>query len=103
MDMNKRIEAAHEILINTQRLLSEDPLNVGLMEDEVKGACEYRKLLKYQFIYNCKRARFNWAKEGDLNSQYFYNVVKGRRKANKIFSNVLIDGGVSFDENVIKG
>ncbi|KAL9683314.1 hypothetical protein QQ045_015134 [Rhodiola kirilowii] len=78
-------------------------INITIESLRSPGDGELRKLLRYyQFIFNCKRARLSWAKEGDLNSKYFHSVIKSRRTRNAIRC-LKVDGGeFSFDPCVIK-
>ncbi|CAM8881473.1 unnamed protein product [Rhodiola kirilowii] len=44
----------------------------------------------------------SWAKEGDLNSKYFYSVIRGRQNRNSIKCVKLENGDLYFDPGVIK-
>ncbi|KAL9667049.1 hypothetical protein QQ045_001395 [Rhodiola kirilowii] len=67
-DMNVRVEEGRISLLDTQRLLQLNPNSEELCKKEVQKLLNFRKLLRYQYMFNCQRARLNWAKEGDLNT-----------------------------------
>ncbi|KAL9664729.1 hypothetical protein QQ045_020136 [Rhodiola kirilowii] len=101
-DMNIRVDQHRQNLLAVQGSLAANPNCVFLRRQEAHEMVEFRKLLKYQFIFNCQRARLNWAKEGDLNSRYFHAVIKGRRARNAIRCLKVEGGEFSFDPSVIK-
>ncbi|KAL9690903.1 hypothetical protein QQ045_011315 [Rhodiola kirilowii] len=101
-DMNIRVDQHRQKLLSVQGDLAANPECDVLRCNEVQTLLEFRKLLRYQFIFNCQRARLNWAKEGDLNSRYFHSVIKGRRAKNAIRCLKMEGGEFSFDPGIIK-
>ncbi|CAM8902499.1 unnamed protein product [Rhodiola kirilowii] len=101
-DMSIRVEQSRLRLMSIQRQLAGDPDCAALRLEETHELRNFRKILKYQFIFNSQRARLNWAKEGDLNSRYFHSVIKGRRSKSSIHCVKLGEGDYSFDPTVIK-
>ncbi|KAL9673805.1 hypothetical protein QQ045_030067 [Rhodiola kirilowii] len=69
---------------------------------EVQELLNFRKLLRYQHIFNCQKARLNWSKEGDLNTKYFHAIIKGRRANNTIRCVQTAEGEFLFDNIAIK-
>ncbi|KAL9687736.1 hypothetical protein QQ045_032143 [Rhodiola kirilowii] len=101
-DMNVRVEEGRQSLLDTQRLLQLNPNSEELCKKEVQELLNFRKLLRYQYMFNCQRARLNWAKEGDLNTKYFHAIIKGRRANNSIRCVQTIEGDFLFDRSEIK-
>ncbi|KAL9679552.1 hypothetical protein QQ045_017417 [Rhodiola kirilowii] len=101
-DMNIRVDQQRLQLLSAQSSLAANPNCRALQIKESQEMLELKKLLRYQFIFNCQRARLNWAKEGDLNSKYFHSVIKGRRVRNAIRCLKIEGGEFSFDQNVVK-
>ncbi|KAL9665851.1 hypothetical protein QQ045_000172 [Rhodiola kirilowii] len=63
-DMNLRVEQSRQSLSEAQSLLSRKLDDVDLRRKETTELLNFGKLLKYQNIFNCQRARLNWDKEG---------------------------------------
>ncbi|KAL9691865.1 hypothetical protein QQ045_012292 [Rhodiola kirilowii] len=101
-DMNIRVDQQRQMLLSVQASLAANPHCNTLRSKEAQEMLDLKKLLRYQFLFNCQRARLNWAKEGDLNSKYFHSVIKGHKSRNAIRC-LKVDGGeFSFDLCVIK-
>ncbi|KAL9688297.1 hypothetical protein QQ045_032717 [Rhodiola kirilowii] len=101
-DMNIRVDPGRQSLLETQRMLQLNPNNEEWSSKEVQELQNFRKLLRYQHIFNCQKARLSWAKEGDLNTKYFHAVIKGRRSSNTIRCVQTVEGEFLFDEADIK-
>ncbi|KAL9686472.1 hypothetical protein QQ045_023932 [Rhodiola kirilowii] len=101
-DMNIRVDQGRQSLLEIQRSLMLNPNNEEWIRKEVLDLLNFRKLLRYQHIFNCQRARLNWAKEGDLNTKYFHAIIKGRRAKNTIRCVQTTDGEFLFDNIAIK-
>ncbi|CAM8889739.1 unnamed protein product [Rhodiola kirilowii] len=101
-DMSVRVEQSRQMLIESQRQLQLFPDNPDLQRREVEDLLSFRKVLKYEHIFNCQRARISWAKEGDLNSKYFHSVIRQRRSRNSIRCIKLDNGEFSYDQIVIR-
>ncbi|KAL9681684.1 hypothetical protein QQ045_013471 [Rhodiola kirilowii] len=96
-DMNIRVEQSRQRLIEAQNMLTKNHNNTELRRIETMKQLNFRRLRKYQHIFNCQRARLNWAKEGDLNTKYFHSVVNGRKSKAAIRCIELQNGELSFD------
>ncbi|KAL9670258.1 hypothetical protein QQ045_007809 [Rhodiola kirilowii] len=101
-DMNIRVERSKQRLIEAQNMLTKNHNNTDLRRFKTMELLNFRKLLKYQHIFNCQRARLNWAKEGDLNTKYFHSVVNGRKSKAAIRCIELQNGELSFNPETIK-
>ncbi|KAL9681661.1 hypothetical protein QQ045_013448 [Rhodiola kirilowii] len=101
-DMNHRVETCRKELYDIQRQLRLRPYDMNIQKSDDKKIMEFRKLLRYQHMYNCQKARINWAMEGDLNTAYFHAVVNGRKSRNKIACIQFRDNSSSYDENDIR-
>ncbi|KAL9670533.1 hypothetical protein QQ045_008086 [Rhodiola kirilowii] len=100
-DMNLRVERSRNELFNIQNALSLQPNDLLLQDKEKKSILEMRKLLRYQYIFNCQRVRLGWASEGDLNSSYFHSIVNGRRNTNSIRCIQSENGNYSFEPSAV--
>ncbi|GJX28323.1 putative RNA-directed DNA polymerase [Tanacetum coccineum] len=75
---NNKIGAA------VQSSLCADPHNGLLREAEAKTFKAYKSALKDEELFLKQKAKVQWLDEGDKNSRYFHNVVKGRLNRNRI-------------------
>ncbi|KAL9675480.1 hypothetical protein QQ045_003682 [Rhodiola kirilowii] len=101
-DMCVRVEQCRQKLMESQKQLHLNPNDPELRRKEVEDLMSFRKILRYEHIFNCQRARISWAKEGDLNSKYFHSVIRGRQNRNSIKCVKLENDDFSFDPGVIK-
>ncbi|KAL9682570.1 hypothetical protein QQ045_014371 [Rhodiola kirilowii] len=62
-DMNIRVDQGRQSLLETQRSLMLNPNTEEWIRKEVLDLLNFRKLLRYQHMFNCQRVRLNWAKE----------------------------------------
>ena len=58
--------------------------NVFIQERELKKV--YNKVLHMEETFWRQKSIKLWLREGDRNTKFFYNYVKGKRVVNKIFS-----------------
>lgn len=101
-NLDIKVERDREGLRYVQEALRLQPLDPNLISQEQEKVNALRNSLKFQFIYYCQKARINWAKEGDLNTRYFHNVIRGRRNQNRISAVMKQNGSWSFDSTEIK-
>ncbi|GJR40035.1 RNA-directed DNA polymerase, eukaryota, reverse transcriptase zinc-binding domain protein [Tanacetum coccineum] len=71
-------------LAAVQSSLCADPHNGLLREAEAKTFKAYKSALKDEELFLKQKAKVQWLDEGDKNSRYFHNVVKGRLNRNRI-------------------
>ncbi|CAM8910915.1 unnamed protein product [Rhodiola kirilowii] len=100
--IDDRVEKLRLELIEAQRDSEQDNNNVSRILLEQKLAREYRKVKDYQFLFYQQRAKMRWLNEGDVNTKFFHNVLKGRRSKNHIKFVKCQDGSLSSDPQVIK-
>ncbi|KAL9683928.1 hypothetical protein QQ045_021356 [Rhodiola kirilowii] len=79
--ISMRVEESRQKLNESQRQLHLSPEDPNLRRKEVEDILFFRKMQKYEHIFNCQRARISWAKEGgvikDQFVQYFENLFNG--------------------------
>jgi hypothetical protein len=71
-------------LASLQASLVVDPHSDSLREDELECLKAYRAALKDEESFLKQKAKTTWLKEGDRNSKYFHNVVKGKINKGRI-------------------
>ncbi|KAL9690876.1 hypothetical protein QQ045_011288 [Rhodiola kirilowii] len=101
-DMNFRVDQGRQSLLETQNALMLNPNCEEWISKEGIELLNFRKLLRYQHIFNCQRARLSWAREGDLNTSYFHAIIKGRWAKNTIRCVQTTLGEFLFDNTAIK-
>ncbi|KAL9688157.1 hypothetical protein QQ045_032572 [Rhodiola kirilowii] len=101
-DMSIRVEQSRLSLQETRKMMQLNPNSEEWSRKEAQDLLTLRKLLRYQFMFNCQKVRLNWAKEGDLNTKYFHAIIKGRRSCNAIRCVQTKEGELLFDKASIK-
>ncbi|KAL9665939.1 hypothetical protein QQ045_000260 [Rhodiola kirilowii] len=101
-DMTIRVDQSRVSLQETQKMMQLNPNSEEWSRKEALDLHNLRKLLRYQFMFNCQKARLNWAKEGDLNTKYFHALIKGRRSCNVIRCVQTEEGEFLFDKAAIR-
>ncbi|GJZ33432.1 hypothetical protein Tco_0578868 [Tanacetum coccineum] len=92
----ENVKLLRKELSSIQAALVEDPHSSVLSEKEVKCLKAYRAALKDEESLLKQKSKSVWLKEGDMNSKYFHNVVKGRLNRGRI--SIVEDMDVSDDE-----
>ncbi|GJY83206.1 RNA-directed DNA polymerase, eukaryota, reverse transcriptase zinc-binding domain protein [Tanacetum coccineum] len=77
-------------LARVQECLDKDPSNSLLREEEMIYASAYREAAIDEERLLKQKTKIEWLKEGDSNSSYFHNVIKGRVTKSRI--EVVYDG-----------
>ncbi|GJZ85565.1 RNA-directed DNA polymerase, eukaryota, reverse transcriptase zinc-binding domain protein [Tanacetum coccineum] len=77
-------------LARVQECLDKDPFNSLLREEEMIYASAYREAAIDEERLLKQKTKIKWLKEGDSNSSYFHNVIKGRVSRSRI--KVVYDG-----------
>ncbi|GJV93158.1 hypothetical protein Tco_1540971 [Tanacetum coccineum] len=80
----ENVKLLRKELSSIQAALVEDPHSSVLSEKEVKCLKAYRAALKDEESLLKQKSKSVWHKEGDMNSKYFHNVVKGRLNRGRI-------------------
>lgn len=62
-----------------------------------KTRVEYIKYLKLEESYGKQKAGYDWFESGDINTKFFYSIVKGRINRFKI-AKILNDDGCWIEE-----
>ncbi|GKC32324.1 RNA-directed DNA polymerase, eukaryota, reverse transcriptase zinc-binding domain protein [Tanacetum coccineum] len=90
-DLNKKNENVYEKvkvlraeLKKVQEELDKDPHNSRLREDEMLINCAYRNAAMDEEKVLKQKTKVEWLKEGDQNSAYFHNLLKGRLNKSRI-------------------
>ena len=87
---NQLKQAAHQLL-DIQDYMHTNPLNPVYAEQE-HATTEYLRKIKDDYTsYTRQRAKMNWLKLGDDNTNLFHNSIKNKRKGNTIHS-IYVDG-----------
>ncbi|GKE81574.1 putative reverse transcriptase domain-containing protein, partial [Tanacetum coccineum] len=79
-------------LSSAQAAMCTDPFNVSLREREFVSLKAFKSALKDEESFLKQKAKVLWLDEGDRNSKYFHNVVKGGFNRNGISYVKDIDG-----------
>ncbi|GJX81501.1 RNA-directed DNA polymerase, eukaryota, reverse transcriptase zinc-binding domain protein [Tanacetum coccineum] len=79
-------------LFNVQRRIDLDPTNKVLRNEGVEMLREYKEAFVDEEKLLRQKAKVTWLREGDKNSAYFHEVLKGRINRNKIMFVCVEDG-----------
>ncbi|GJY65952.1 RNA-directed DNA polymerase, eukaryota, reverse transcriptase zinc-binding domain protein [Tanacetum coccineum] len=71
-------------LARVQKELSRDPSNVDLREEELIYIDAYKKATRDEELLLKQKSKIQWLKEGDFNTFFFHDMVKGRVTKNII-------------------
>ncbi|GJS75796.1 putative reverse transcriptase domain-containing protein [Tanacetum coccineum] len=74
----------HE-LASIQAAMVSDPFSSDLREAELLCLKAFKEALKDEELFLRQKYKIEWLSEGDCNSKYFHNVVKGRINRGRIF------------------
>uniref|UniRef100_A0A803QN97 Reverse transcriptase domain-containing protein n=1 Tax=Cannabis sativa TaxID=3483 RepID=A0A803QN97_CANSA len=77
---------AKEDLVEIQMKIQADPLQDGLLEQEMAARKKYSLLLKGLSSFLQQKSKVTWIKEGDENSAIFHASIRERRRQNSILS-----------------
>ncbi|GKE83280.1 RNA-directed DNA polymerase, eukaryota, reverse transcriptase zinc-binding domain protein [Tanacetum coccineum] len=80
-DVCEKVKSLKVELDRVQEALSNDPSSVHFREEELVYAEAYRKAVSDEELLLKQKSKIQWLKEGDFNSAYFHNMVKGRVKS----------------------
>ncbi|GJY52481.1 putative reverse transcriptase domain-containing protein [Tanacetum coccineum] len=98
----EKVKVLRNELADIQSAVSADPHYDVLREAELKCFNAYNVALRDEESFLRQKAKTEWLKEGDRNSKYFNNVVKGRQNRSRI-SVVENLNGIPFFGNEVGG
>ncbi|CAK8537830.1 unnamed protein product [Lathyrus sativus] len=91
-DIKRKLIAARANLKETQGKLTEDRLNITLVEEAKKLTDEVVSMNELEWKILQQREKIDWIRKGDGNNHYFYAAIKGRQHSN-CFTNLRINDG----------
>ncbi|GJY83814.1 RNA-directed DNA polymerase, eukaryota, reverse transcriptase zinc-binding domain protein [Tanacetum coccineum] len=97
-DVCEKVRKLKVELDRVQEALSRDPSSAYLREEELVYSESYRRAVSDEELLMKQKSKIQWLKEGDFNSVFFHNMVKGRVIKNRIES-VYDDYGNVFYNN----
>ncbi|GJV66510.1 RNA-directed DNA polymerase, eukaryota, reverse transcriptase zinc-binding domain protein, partial [Tanacetum coccineum] len=97
-DVCEKVRKLKVELDRVQEALSRDPSSAYLREEELVYSESYRRAVSDEELLMKQKSKIQWLKEGDFNSAFFHNMVKGRVIKNRIES-VYDDYGNVFYNN----
>ncbi|GKB64760.1 RNA-directed DNA polymerase, eukaryota, reverse transcriptase zinc-binding domain protein [Tanacetum coccineum] len=71
-------------LKNVQMQVDKDPHNVALKTEEARTLKEYMIAMQDEEKFLYQKAKITWMSDGDRNSRFFHEVIKGRIHKNRI-------------------
>lgn len=99
--IHKRVEEAREELLKLQRALLTS-LSVNLIVAKQTQGQRLHELLDAEESFLKQKARVEWIKEVEQNTNYFHIVIKGKVARCKITKLTTDDGSVITDDLLIK-
>ncbi|GJT13940.1 RNA-directed DNA polymerase, eukaryota, reverse transcriptase zinc-binding domain protein [Tanacetum coccineum] len=99
-DVCEKVKSLKIELDRIQEALSNDPSSVHLREDELVFAEAYRRAVSDEELLLKQKSKIQWLKEGDFNSAYFHNMVKGRVIKSRIESVYDEDGNMFHNDDM---
>nr|GEX46926.1 hypothetical protein [Tanacetum cinerariifolium] len=104
-----KVKVLRNELAEIQFVVTADPHSDDLREAELKCFNAYNAALRDEESFLRQKATTEWLKEGDRNSKYFHNVVKGRQNKSRnyvvenlngipLFCNEMRGQDISVDE-----
>ncbi|GJT13946.1 RNA-directed DNA polymerase, eukaryota, reverse transcriptase zinc-binding domain protein [Tanacetum coccineum] len=99
-DVCEKVKSLKVELDRVQEALSNDPSSVHFREEELVYAEAYRKAVSDEELLLKQKSKIQWLKEGDFNSAYFHNIVKGRVIKSRIESVYDEDGNMFHNDDM---
>ncbi|XP_024638626.1 uncharacterized protein [Medicago truncatula] len=98
----KKVEDARTALVDVQRQLSSDPMNLDLIEAEKVCLSSLEKWSTIEEKIWMQKSRANWIQLGDSNTKFFHAYAKERRCQNNIKFLITEDDTRIDKHNLIK-
>ncbi|XP_074306003.1 uncharacterized protein LOC141641231 [Silene latifolia] len=97
-DIINTTKVAHLLLKDIQKKLHQDPQNILLQNEERAAAISYKELSEARDMFLNQKAKVQWMKCNDENTQFFHSSIKARRALNKILT-IKDQNGVLCSDN----
>nr|GFB14911.1 hypothetical protein [Tanacetum cinerariifolium] len=78
------VERLKKELATIQSTMVSNPFSSDLTEAKISCRKAYKEALKDEELFLRQKSKIKWLSEGDCNSKYFHNVVKGRINRGRI-------------------
>ncbi|GJZ76220.1 RNA-directed DNA polymerase, eukaryota, reverse transcriptase zinc-binding domain protein [Tanacetum coccineum] len=99
-DVCEKVRKLKVELDRVQEALSRDPSSAYLREEELVYSESYRRAVSDEELLMKQKSKIQWLKEGDFNSAFFHNMVKGRVIKNRIESVYDDYGNVFYNDDM---
>ncbi|GJS50788.1 hypothetical protein Tco_0624150 [Tanacetum coccineum] len=99
-NVHDKVKRLRDELKKVQVELDKDPNNSDLREAEMVFNKAYREVALDEEKVLKQKSKVNWLKEGDLNTAYFHNLLKGRKNKSRIVS-IKYDMGNEFHDDQV--
>lgn len=83
-DLEVADRAAEIALLNCQKELNNDPLNIELRNNEKEAAKTYSNIHNANMSFLSQKCKAHWLLEGDLNTAFFHRSIRQRRVHNRV-------------------
>ncbi|GJW02174.1 RNA-directed DNA polymerase, eukaryota, reverse transcriptase zinc-binding domain protein [Tanacetum coccineum] len=98
----ERAELLRDKVKKCQRKVDSLPHDKKVKEDSCIILKEYQEAIKEEYSLLCQKAKVEWLKDGDKNTDYFYKTIKERVHRGRIMT-IMNDEGIRFEnEDVAK-
>ncbi|XP_074289080.1 uncharacterized protein LOC141614221 [Silene latifolia] len=101
-DVENNATRARMILEHIQEKLWRDPLNAGLVQQEIEAASAFRFLDQASHEYLIQKSKAVWMEKEDHNTKYFHSLIKNRQVQNKIMKIEDVKGNLCEDATHIE-
>ncbi|KAF5186039.1 Dnase i-like superfamily protein [Thalictrum thalictroides] len=85
-NINGRVVAAKENMLEIQGLLEADPHDTMLINSEKEARSSYADLIRMEFEELKQKTNCTWMLKGDKCTTYFHGILKERKSRNKIWT-----------------
>lgn len=84
--VKEKIDQHRDELNRIQTMVSNDPENVQLMQQEKEQVQRLRNWLRMENSVVKQKSRVRWFRDGYTNSSYFHSIVNARNNYNRILN-----------------
>ncbi|XP_071740858.1 uncharacterized protein [Rutidosis leptorrhynchoides] len=99
-NLHDRVVRLRNALDEAQTKLDKWLDSISICEEESCILKEYNEACLEEELFLKQKAKVDWLREGDFNTRYFHNVVKGRRHRNRIQA-IMDDAGLIREGNEV--